>query len=152
MSGLRRVDGNALGGVLSEVFAVDLTMATTTCAGCRGVAPLAILHVYLDAPGAVARCPTCDAVQLRIVRSEARIWLDLTGIRGPRDPKRTLTWTFLARLSPRRIPIQRQRSGDLDVLQDDGDDQGFVDLVVGLVAAVGRVGMMSRDTSRWPQL
>jgi len=81
MSELQRVDGNALGGVLSEVFAADLTTATTTCAGCRGVAPLAVLHVYLDAPGAVARCPRCGAVQLRLVRSETCAWLDLTGIR-----------------------------------------------------------------------
>jgi Family of unknown function (DUF6510) len=35
MSDVRRVDGNALGGILSDLFAVDLTMATTTCAGCR---------------------------------------------------------------------------------------------------------------------
>jgi hypothetical protein len=81
MSELRRVDGNALGGVLSEIFAADLTMATTTCAGCRGVAALAVLHVYLDAPGAVARCPGCDAVQLRVVSNETHTWLDLTGIR-----------------------------------------------------------------------
>ena len=81
MSELRRVDGNALGGVLGEVFAADLTMATTTCAGCRGVAPLAVLHVYLDAPGAVARCPSCGAVQIRVVRNERRAWVDLTGVR-----------------------------------------------------------------------
>jgi hypothetical protein len=80
MGDVRRVDGNALGGILSDLFAVDLTMATTTCAGCRAVAPLAVLHVYLDAPGAVARCPGCDTVQLRLVRHESRAWLDLTGI------------------------------------------------------------------------
>jgi Family of unknown function (DUF6510) len=81
MSEVRRVDGNALGGVLNDVLAADFTMATTTCAGCRRVAPLAVLHVYLDAPGAVARCPGCGAVQIRLVRSERRAWLDLTGIR-----------------------------------------------------------------------
>jgi hypothetical protein len=81
VSELRRVDGNALGGVLGDVFAADLTMATTTCAGCRRVAPLAVLHVYLDAPGAVARCPGCGVVQMRLVRNETRAWLDLTGIR-----------------------------------------------------------------------
>jgi hypothetical protein len=78
---LRRVDGNALGGVLADLFAIDLTSATTTCAGCRSVAPLATVHVYLDAPGAVARCPGCDHVLLRVVRHETRAWLDLTGIR-----------------------------------------------------------------------
>lgn len=81
MSDLRRVDGNALGGLLSEIFAADLTLATTTCASCRAVTPLAVLHVYLDAPGAVARCPDCDAVQLRLVRHDTRAWLDLSGIR-----------------------------------------------------------------------
>ena len=80
MSELRRVDGNALGGILGEVFAADLTMATTTCRSCRGEAPLAVLQVYLDAPGAVARCPGCSAVQLRVVRNEKRWWLDLSGI------------------------------------------------------------------------
>jgi hypothetical protein len=87
MSEVRRVDGNALGGVLSEVFAADLTMATTTCAGCRGVAPLAVLHVYLDAPGAVARCPGCGVAQIRLVRNETCTWLDLTGIRVLKIPR-----------------------------------------------------------------
>jgi hypothetical protein len=89
MSDVRRVDGNALGGVLGDLFAADLTMATTTCAGCRAVAPLATIHVYLDAPGAVARCPGCDTVLLRLVRHETRAWLDLTGIKVldiPLDP------------------------------------------------------------------
>jgi len=81
MSELRRVDGNALGGTLSEIFAVDVTLATTTCASCRSVAPLATLHVYLDAPGAVGRCPGCGDVQLRVVRTETRAFIDLTGIR-----------------------------------------------------------------------
>jgi hypothetical protein len=81
MSDLRRVDGNALGGVLGDLFTPDLTMATTTCAGCRAKTPLAALHVYLDAPGAVARCPGCDTVQLRLVRHDTRAWIDLTGIR-----------------------------------------------------------------------
>jgi hypothetical protein len=28
----------------------------------------------------VARCPTCDAVLLRLVRSPDRAWLDLRGV------------------------------------------------------------------------
>jgi hypothetical protein len=78
---VRRVDGNALGGVLGELFAADVTMATATCGGCRSVAPLATVHVYLNAPGAVARCPGCDAVLLRVVRHETRAYLDLSGIK-----------------------------------------------------------------------
>jgi hypothetical protein len=87
MSELRRVDGNALGGLLSEVFVADLTLATTTCAGCRRIAPLAVLHVYLDAPGVVARCASCGGVQLRLVRNEGRAWLDLTGIQVLEIPR-----------------------------------------------------------------
>jgi hypothetical protein len=86
MSEPRHVDGNALGGVLSEVFVADLTVATTTCAGCRSVSVVAMLDVFLDAPGAVARCRSCGAVQLRLVRSETRTWLDLTGIRALEIP------------------------------------------------------------------
>ncbi len=82
MSEPRHVDGNALGGILGEVFVADLTVATTTCAGCRSVSVVAVLDVFLDAPGAVARCRSCGAVQLRLVRSETRTWLDLTGIRA----------------------------------------------------------------------
>ena len=86
MSEPRHVDGNALGGVLSEVFVADLTVATTTCAGCRSVSAVAVLDVFLDAPGAVARCRNCGAVQLRLVRTETRTWLDLTGIRALEIP------------------------------------------------------------------
>lgn len=82
----RHVDGNALGGDLSEVFVGDLTMATTACAGCHTVSAFAALDVFLDAPGAVARCRNCGAVQLRLVRSETRIWLDLSGIRALEVP------------------------------------------------------------------
>ena len=82
----RHVDGNALGGVLSEVFVADLTMATTTCARCGDVSSFAVLDVFLDAPGVVARCRGCGAVQLRLVRSETRLWLDLTGIRALEIP------------------------------------------------------------------
>jgi hypothetical protein len=75
------LDGNALGGLLSELFAVDLTTATTTCASCSTVGAFAGLRVYLDAPGAVARCATCGNVQVRVVHSDDRCWLDLSGVR-----------------------------------------------------------------------
>lgn len=82
----RHVDGNALGGLLSEVFTVDLTTATTTCAGCGSISPLAVLDVFLDAPGTLGRCRTCGAVQLRFVRNATTTWLDLTGIQALEIP------------------------------------------------------------------
>jgi phage FluMu protein Com len=72
-------DGNALAGPLREIFAVDMTVATGRCAGCGRVGAIATLQVYMDAPGLVARCPSCDSVVLRLVRAPGRAWLDLHG-------------------------------------------------------------------------
>lgn len=75
------LDGNAAAGVLAEVFLSDMTVAVTTCASCGASRPLGQLLAYLQAPGAVLRCPTCGAVQIRLVRGPQRAWLDLRGIR-----------------------------------------------------------------------
>jgi hypothetical protein len=74
-----RLDGNALAGPLREVFAVDLTAATTRCACCARVGTVAELRVYSHAPGLIARCPVCQDVVLRMVRGPDRAWLDLRG-------------------------------------------------------------------------
>lgn len=74
------LDGNALAGPLGEVFAVDLTTAMSQCASCGARAAIAQAHVYLDSPGAVARCQSCGQVLLRLVRSADRAWLDLRGV------------------------------------------------------------------------
>jgi hypothetical protein len=45
--------------------------------------------VYMDAPGAVGRCPTCGSAQVRLAASAERWWLDLSGVRAleiPRPP------------------------------------------------------------------
>ncbi|MGW2338578.1 DUF6510 family protein [Streptomyces sp. NPDC001685] len=72
-------DGNALAGPLSEVFAVDVTVATTRCAHCGCTGPVARLHVYAYAPGHVARCQRCGGVVLRTTRTRNCIWLDMSG-------------------------------------------------------------------------
>jgi Family of unknown function (DUF6510) len=78
----RRLDGNAIGGVLLELFATELTAATSVCGSCGAVEQLATMHVYMDAPGIVGRCCQCDAVQLRIVRAPGRTWIDMRGMRS----------------------------------------------------------------------
>jgi hypothetical protein len=72
-------DGNALAGPLGEIFAVDVTVAVQRCAGCGRTGPVAALRVYRHAPGLVARCPGCDGVVLRLVRTPDAAFLDLTG-------------------------------------------------------------------------
>ncbi len=74
------VDGNELAGPLREIFAVDVTVAHGQCVHCGHRCTLAEVRVYSRAPGLVARCPSCEAVLLRVVRSPARVWLDLTGL------------------------------------------------------------------------
>jgi hypothetical protein len=72
-------DGNALAGPLREVFAMDVTAAGCRCVGCGTTGPVAALRVYRHAPGLVARCPGCDQVVLRLVRTPDAAWLDLRG-------------------------------------------------------------------------
>jgi uncharacterized protein DUF6510 len=74
-----RLDGNAAAGILSELFVPDLTTARATCIGCGANRPLGALMVYASDMGTVMRCPTCDAVLLRIARMPTRLCLDLTG-------------------------------------------------------------------------
>jgi hypothetical protein len=38
------------------------------------------LSVYVHAPGTVFRCASCEAVLVRIVRAEKRVWLDPSGV------------------------------------------------------------------------
>jgi len=74
------IDGNALGGPMRELFSVDVTSAMTRCASCGRVGPLAQMRVFDHAPGMVARCPSCDAIVMRMVRGPGRAWLDMQGM------------------------------------------------------------------------
>lgn len=76
-----RLDGNAAAGILSEVFVPDLTTARARCANCGTIRALGALLVYAHGMGTVMRCPSCDAVVLRVARTRAQLWLDLTGAR-----------------------------------------------------------------------
>ena len=76
---MARLDGNAAAGILSEVFVPDLTTARTTCASCGTVRMLGALLVYAHGMGMVMRCPSCDAVVLRVARTRRQLWLDPTG-------------------------------------------------------------------------
>jgi Family of unknown function (DUF6510) len=74
------VDGNALGGTLRTLFAVELTDAVGQCANCGRRRVLAEARVYARAPGLVARCVTCEAVLLRLVSGPQRTWIDMSGL------------------------------------------------------------------------
>jgi hypothetical protein len=76
-----KVDGNAIGGLLREIFAMEMTAAETTCAGCGAVNAVGAVDVYMHAPGVVVRCPECKQVLMLIVRGRGRYWVDLRGVR-----------------------------------------------------------------------
>jgi hypothetical protein len=75
------LDGNATAGTLSDLFTFDVTVAVSTCAVCADTRVLAELRAYVQAPGIVLRCASCDNVQVRLVRAPGRAWLDLRGVK-----------------------------------------------------------------------
>jgi len=74
------LDGNAAAGELSNLFAVDITAAEGQCSHCGATRPFAQAHLYMDAPGLVARCADCENVLLRLVKAQQRVLLDLRGM------------------------------------------------------------------------
>jgi Family of unknown function (DUF6510) len=82
-------DGNTLAGPLSEVFAVELTTATGRCRSCGTTSLMATFRVYGPGPGFVGRCPHCEDVLLRLVRTPDALWLDLSGVSALRIPMPT---------------------------------------------------------------
>lgn len=76
----RFLDGNAIAGDLAGLFGEDLTAASGQCLGCGQVSTLAQAHAYVGGPGIVLRCPGCDSVLLRLVRSPTNSWLDTRGL------------------------------------------------------------------------
>jgi hypothetical protein len=76
-----RLDGNAAAGILSEIFAGDMTAARATCVSCGASDRVGALLLYAPEMGAVLRCPSCECVVLRIARTRTEVWLDATGCR-----------------------------------------------------------------------
>jgi hypothetical protein len=74
-----RVDGNAAGGMLGELFALDLTGARARCAGYGAAEIVGALLVYAHGMGMVARCPHCEGVVIRMSRTPTHLWLDARG-------------------------------------------------------------------------
>jgi ribosomal protein S27E len=74
------LDGNAIGGLLLEVFGTEMTAAIGTCAFCGRTGPVAETLVYLRAPGTVVRCRTCGNVLMVFAEVRDRKCVDLQGL------------------------------------------------------------------------
>jgi hypothetical protein len=74
------LDGNALAGPLTTLFAADVTAATVVCAGCGHPDVVAAGAVYGAPMGLVLRCVGCGNVLMRYAETSRFHTLDLRGI------------------------------------------------------------------------
>jgi hypothetical protein len=72
------LDGNAIAGLLSELFAAEMTGVPRRCQSCRQVNAVGAHRVYVGA-GVVLRCPACGDVALRVVSSADRHMVSMAG-------------------------------------------------------------------------
>ena len=75
------LDGNAVAGLLQEIFAVEMTTAVGTCDGCGATNAVGALHVFRGA-GIVMRCPHCGNALVTIVDDGTRAWMGFRGVRA----------------------------------------------------------------------
>ena len=71
-------DGNAIAGLLSEVFVAESTTMERTCQSCGDRNPAGAHRSYRGA-GVVLRCPNCDDVALRIAELPDGLVFELRG-------------------------------------------------------------------------
>jgi hypothetical protein len=78
------LDAQAAAGALSRIFCRDVTTASAICAGCGRTGPFAELRLYGSGShmGYVMRCPSCDAVLMRLAATPGGLWLEMQGLRS----------------------------------------------------------------------
>jgi hypothetical protein len=73
------LDGNAIAGVLQEIFGSDMTAIPSECASCGNQAEIGTLLAFIHGPGVVLRCSACKQIVLRIVETPDSIFIDGRG-------------------------------------------------------------------------
>jgi hypothetical protein len=79
MSVALMLDGNAVAGQLEQIFGRDMTTVVARCAHCAREAALGAFMAFTQGPGTVLRCPACLAAVVRIVQTNADVYLDVRG-------------------------------------------------------------------------
>lgn len=74
------LDGNAVAGLLQELFGAEMTTSRAQCAHCGKVSMLGAMLLFGGAMGNVLRCPWCEEVTMRILARNDDFWLDMQGI------------------------------------------------------------------------
>lgn len=81
MTDTTHLDGNAMGGVLAELFGQDMTAELGCCGSCGAIRVFAETHVYMEAPGAVMRCPSCGSVLVVVVSTDEGLRVTVESLR-----------------------------------------------------------------------
>ena len=74
------LDGNAIAGTLFEHYGAEMTTVSGTCRHCGARAQLAELRVYVRAPGAIVRCPSCGEVVMALVAARGAVKVNDGGL------------------------------------------------------------------------
>jgi Family of unknown function (DUF6510) len=74
------LDGNAVGGLLHDVFGREMTAAGTVCGGCGARGVVGALAVWTRGPGSVVRCRDCDTILMVLVTIRETTCVDLGGL------------------------------------------------------------------------
>lgn len=75
------LDGNAVAGLLYDLFGQEMTGTGATCAHCGRRSILAGVKVFRG-PGTVLLCPGCDGCMMVIVQRDAISCVDAEGLTG----------------------------------------------------------------------
>jgi len=75
------LDGNAVAGMLQEVFAIEMTTALGRCEKCGATEAMGTTRVFRGA-GIVMRCPRCDNALVTMVKKDERLWIGFPGLRA----------------------------------------------------------------------
>jgi hypothetical protein len=77
---MEALDGNAIAGLLLDIFGTEMTTAVGVCVHCGASGHLAEQMVYNRAPGAVVRCHSCLSVLMVLVEVRGINCVDLRGL------------------------------------------------------------------------
>jgi hypothetical protein len=74
------LDGNAIAGLLSEIFGTEITTNPAECVHCGTVSVVGRMLAFGQEMGTVLRCPGCQNVMIRVVETPTALWLDMQGV------------------------------------------------------------------------
>ena len=77
---MNHLDGNAIAGVLFDVFGYEMTATLCTCAECGLRQAVGEIIVFLGGPGIIARCAGCENPLIIVVERRGVACVDLMGI------------------------------------------------------------------------